>query len=101
MEPLIAAQIPKRLATRTVAQKDVLTPLLVRGRAREPALGQGRANAGTASLRLSYESDYLMSYRIQEQNKLILDFAQKNSVQWKQHHKHNDIFVGTHRPDVD
>ena len=48
-----------------------------------------------------YESDYLMSYRIQEQNKLILDFAQKNSVQWKQHHKHNDIFVGTHRPDVD
>ena len=48
-----------------------------------------------------YESDYLMSYRFQEQNKLILDFAQKNSVQWKQHHKHNDIFVGTHRPDVD
>jgi len=39
--------------------------------------------------------------QIVKQNKLILDFAQQHSVQWIQHHKHSDIFVGTHRLNVD
>lgn len=45
-----------------------------------------------------YETDYLMTKRIEEQNKLILDFAQRYSVQWLQHHKHSDIFIGTYKP---
>ena len=45
-----------------------------------------------------YETDYQMTKRIEEQNQLILDFAQKNSVQWLQHHKHSDIFIGTCKP---
>ena len=45
-----------------------------------------------------YETDYLMTKRIEEQNKLILDFGQKHSVQWIQHHKHSDIFIGTYKP---
>ena len=39
-----------------------------------------------------------MTKRIEEQNQLILDFAQKHSVQWLQHHKHSDIFIGTYKP---
>ena len=45
-----------------------------------------------------YETDYLMTNRIQEQNELILDFGQKHSVQWLQHYKHSDIFIGTYKP---
>jgi hypothetical protein len=44
-----------------------------------------------------YDNDVLMRERIAEQNKLILDFGQKHSVQWTQHHKHSDIFIATHR----
>jgi hypothetical protein len=51
-----------------------------------------------------YESDhhllstyYVMTERIKEQNQLILDFAQKHSVQWLQHHTHSDIFIGTYK----
>jgi hypothetical protein len=47
-----------------------------------------------------YETDYWMTKRIEEQNNLILDFAQKHSVQWLQHHKHSDIFIGTYKPDA-
>ena len=47
-----------------------------------------------------YETDYFMTYRIQEQNKLILDFGQKHSVQWLQHYKHSDIFIGTYKPNA-
>ena len=36
--------------------------------------------------------------RIEEQNSLILDFAQRHSVKWLQHHKHSDIFIGTYKP---
>jgi hypothetical protein len=45
-----------------------------------------------------YETDYFMTYRIQEQNKLILDFGQKHSVQWAQHNRHSDIFIGIYKP---
>ena len=45
-----------------------------------------------------YETDYLMTKRIEEQNNLILDFGQKHSVQWKQHKIHSDIFIGIYKP---
>ena len=48
-----------------------------------------------------YESDYWMAKRIEEQNQLILDFGCKNSVQWLQHNKHSDIFIGTYKPNAD
>ena len=35
--------------------------------------------------------------KICEQNKLILDFAHKNKLQWLQHHKHTDIFITTYK----
>ena len=45
-----------------------------------------------------YETDYLMTKRIEEQNQLILDFGQKHSVQWTQHNKHSNIFIATYKP---
>ena len=45
-----------------------------------------------------YENDAGMQQRIQEQNQLILDFGQKHMLQWKQHHSHCDIFIGTYKP---
>jgi len=45
-----------------------------------------------------YETDYLMTKRIEEQNNLILDFGREHSVQWVQHHTHSDIFIGTYKP---
>ena len=48
-----------------------------------------------------YESDYWMTKRIEEQNQLILDFGCKHSVQWLQHNKHSDIFIGTYKPNAD
>ncbi len=36
--------------------------------------------------------------QIEKQNKLILDFAQKHVLQWKQHHIHSDIFIGVYKP---
>ena len=45
-----------------------------------------------------YETDYLMTKRIEEQNQLILDFGQKHSVQWTQHNNHSDIFIATYKP---
>tara|TARA_B100001057_G_scaffold499640_1_gene611088 strand:- start:466 stop:1017 length:552 start_codon:yes stop_codon:yes gene_type:complete len=39
--------------------------------------------------------------KICEQNKLILDFAQKNNLQWLQHHKHTDIFITTYKGKID
>jgi len=44
-----------------------------------------------------YETDYLMTKRIEEQNQLILDFGRKNSVQWNQHHTHSDIFIARYK----
>ena len=44
-----------------------------------------------------YENIDVMWERICEQNKLILDFAQKHKLQWKQHHKHSDIFIATYK----
>lgn len=45
-----------------------------------------------------YETDYTMTKRIEEQNKLILDFGREHSVQWTQHHTHSDIFIATYKP---
>jgi len=45
-----------------------------------------------------YESYYCMTKRIEEQNQLILDFGRKHSVQWLQHSRHSDIFIGTYKP---
>ena len=45
-----------------------------------------------------YENDVLMRYRIQEQNDLILSFAQRQNLGWKQHHIHKDIFLATWSP---
>ncbi len=45
-----------------------------------------------------YEHDYGMTVKIREQNELILDFGRKQNVQWKQHHKHSDIFIGIYKP---
>ena len=46
-----------------------------------------------------YESDYLMTKRIEEQNDLILTFAQSHNLSWKQHSKHKDIFITTYKHD--
>ena len=46
-----------------------------------------------------YESDYLMTKRIEEQNDLILTFAQSHKLSWKQHPKHKDIFITTYKYD--
>jgi hypothetical protein len=48
-----------------------------------------------------YKNDDTMRKRIWEQNNLILDFGRKHSVQWIQHHKHSDIFIGTYKPNAD
>lgn len=48
-----------------------------------------------------YETDYLMTKRIEEQNNLILDFGRKHQLQWTQHHTHSDIFITTHKPYAD
>ena len=45
-----------------------------------------------------YETDYLMTKRIEEQNKLILDFGQRHMLKWIQHSKHEDIFIATYKP---
>jgi hypothetical protein len=37
-----------------------------------------------------------MKKEIEQQNKLILDFAQKHMLQWNQHVEHSDIFVTTY-----
>jgi hypothetical protein len=37
-----------------------------------------------------------MKKEIEQQNKLILDFAQKHMLQWNQHIEHSDIFVTTY-----
>ncbi len=39
-----------------------------------------------------YKNDQVMMERIQEQNQLILMFAQKNNLSWRQHQIHSDIF---------
>ena len=41
-----------------------------------------------------YISDSIMWERIQEQNKLILNFAEKYNISWLQHHTHSDISIG-------
>ena len=45
-----------------------------------------------------YVDDETMCERIEEQNKLILSFAQKHKLSWTQHHKHEDIFITTCLP---
>ena len=45
-----------------------------------------------------YVDDNEMKFKIAEQNSSMLDFAQKHSVQWLQHHRHSDIFIGTYKP---
>lgn len=40
-----------------------------------------------------YVNDSIMMKKIQEQNNLILDFAKKNNLLWKQHHTFSDIFL--------
>lgn len=45
-----------------------------------------------------YENDVQMRYKIEEQNNLILSFAQKHSLTWKQHHTHSDVFITTYKP---
>lgn len=45
-----------------------------------------------------YRDDILMKARIEEQNALILSFAQRHNLSWKQHHKHEDIFLTTWSP---
>lgn len=42
-----------------------------------------------------YVDDETMCERIEEQNKLILEFAQKNKLLWKQHDTHRDVFITT------
>lgn len=42
-----------------------------------------------------YENDYWMRARIEEQNNLILDFAQRHDLIWKQNSKHKDVFETT------
>lgn len=42
-----------------------------------------------------YENDYWMRAKIEEQNNLILKFAQKYNLSWKQHDKHKDVFITT------
>jgi len=45
-----------------------------------------------------YKDDETMFARIREQNQLILDFAQKHMLQWKQHHNYNNnIFITTYK----
>jgi len=44
-----------------------------------------------------YKDDETMFARICEQNQLILDFAQKHMLQWKQHHNYNNIFITTYK----
>jgi hypothetical protein len=41
-----------------------------------------------------------MKKEIEQQNKLILDFAQKHMLQWNQHVEHSDIFVTTYINDL-
>ena len=45
-----------------------------------------------------YIDDETMCERIEEQNKLILSFAQKYNLSWTQHPKHEDIFITTCLP---
>lgn len=42
-----------------------------------------------------YENDYWMRAKIEEQNNLILAFAQKHDLVWSQNTKHKDVFVTT------
>ena len=44
-----------------------------------------------------YVNEDGMRKQIAQQNKLILDFAHKNVLQWKQDEKHSDIFLATYR----
>lgn len=46
-----------------------------------------------------YKNDVEMRYKIEEQNELILDFAQQHQLKWKQHDVHADIFIATYKPD--
>lgn len=45
-----------------------------------------------------YKNDVEMRHKIEEQNNLILDFAQRNNLSWKQHYKHKDVFITTCLP---
>jgi hypothetical protein len=44
-----------------------------------------------------YKNDVEMRYKIEEQNDLILSFAQVHNLSWKQHSKHKDIFITTYK----
>ncbi len=44
-----------------------------------------------------YKDDETMIARIEEQNDLILSFAQAHNLSWKQHSKHKDIFITTYK----
>jgi len=44
-----------------------------------------------------YRDSLGMWEQIEKQNKLILDFAQKHMLQWKQHHIHSDVFITTYK----
>jgi hypothetical protein len=44
-----------------------------------------------------YVDDNVMKFKIAEQNRAMLDFAQKHSVQWVQHHKLSDVSIGTYK----
>ena len=44
-----------------------------------------------------YENDLGMIQKIQEQNRLILAFAQQKKLYWTQHHKHADVFIATYK----
>ena len=46
-----------------------------------------------------YKNDVEMRYKIEEQNELILDFAQQHQLKWIQHDVHADIFIATYKPD--
>ena len=45
-----------------------------------------------------YVDDATMMSRIEEQNHLILSFAQKHKLSWEQHQTHNDIFITIYKP---
>ena len=40
-----------------------------------------------------YTNDDIMREKIQEQNELILDFANRNNLEWNQHHQFSDVFI--------
>jgi len=80
-----------------------LSPITLIYRPDEPSLDWWLYSGGFDIFYPNYEwyvDEAGMRAKIAEQNQLILDFAQKHSVQWLQHHKHSDVFIGTYNTNV-